>query len=184
MSLKLGLIYLISELLLTVTRRSRCWSGVKQDRSTLRVLWIVIMASVAAGVFVARNWREAAVPHGQAFAVAGAALFVVGLVLRWWAIITLGRFFTVDVTIQKDHELVEHGPFRLVRHPSYTGLLLAFVGFALSMRNWGALVVILVPIFVAFIRRMNVEEEALSQALGSRYTEYMARTKRLVPGVY
>jgi len=61
---------------------------------------------------------------------------------------------------------------------------LAFVGFALSMRNWGALVVILVPIFVAFIRRMNVEEEALSQALGSRYTEYMARTKRLVPGVY
>jgi len=182
--LKLGLIYLISELLLTVTRRSRSRSGTKQDRSTLRVLWMVIMVSVAAGVFVAGNWREATLPHGQVFAVVGVAMFVVGLVLRWWAIITLGRFFTVDVTIQKDHELVEHGPFRLVRHPSYTGLLLAFVGFALSMRNWGALVVILVPIFVAFIRRMNVEEEALSQALGSRYTEYMARTKRLVPGVY
>src|SRR5437763_9749065 len=97
LSLKLGLIYLISELLLTVTRRSRCRSGVKQDRSTLRVLWIVIMASVAAGVFAARNWPEAAVPHGQVFAVAGVASFVVGLMLRWWAIITLGRFFTVDV---------------------------------------------------------------------------------------
>jgi protein-S-isoprenylcysteine O-methyltransferase len=111
-------------------------------------------------------------------------MFAVGLVLRWWAIITLGRFFTVDVTIQKDHELVDRGPFRLVRHPSYTGVLLAFVGFALSLRNWAALVVILVPIFVAFVRRMNVEEEALSQALGSPYTEYMVRTKRLVPGIY
>ena len=131
------------------------------------------------GPGVRRRWVALA-----AYLAAGAALFVVGLVLRWWAIITLGRFFTVDVTIQKDHELVEHGPFRLVRHPSYTGVLLAFVGFALSLRNWGALAVILVPIFIAFVRRMNVEEEALSQALGSRYAEYMARTKRLVPGIY
>ena len=184
LSLKLGLIYLISELLLTVTRRSRCRSGMKQDRSTLRVLWMVIMVSIAAGVFVAGNWRAAALPHGQVFAVVGVAMFAVGLVLRWWAIITLGRFFTVDVTIQKDHDLVDRGPFALVRHPSYTGVLLAFIGFALSLRNWAALVVILVPIFVAFVRRMNVEEEALSQALGSRYAAVMARTKRLVPGVY
>ena len=79
--------------------------------------------------------------------------------MRWWAIITLGRFFTVDVTIEKNHELVERGPFHLVRHPSYTGVLLAFVGLALSLRNWAALLVILVPIGVAFIHRMNVEEE-------------------------
>ena len=184
LSLKLGLIYLISELLLTVTRRSRSRTGMKQDRSTLRVLWMVITVSIAVGVFVAGNWRAAVLPYGRVFAVVGVAIFVVGLVLRWWAIITLGRFFTVDVTIQKDHELVDRGPFRLVRHPSYTGVLLAFVGFALSLRNWAALVVILMPIFVAFVRRMNVEEEALSQALGSHYAEYMARTKRLVPGVY
>jgi protein-S-isoprenylcysteine O-methyltransferase len=184
LSLKLGLVYLISELLLNLTRRSRSQSGTRQDRSTLRVLWIVIMVSIAAGVFVAGNWRAAGLPHGRLFAVASVAIFVVGLVLRWWAIITLGRFFTLDVTIQKDHELVERGPFRLVRHPSYTGVLLAFVGFALSLGNWAALVVILVPIFVAFVRRMNVEEAALSQALGSRYAEYMTRTKRLMPGVY
>ena len=184
LSLKLGLIYLISEVLLTITRRSRSRTGAKQDRSTLRVLWLVIMGSVTAGVFVAGNWRAGTLPHGRAFAVAGVALFVVGLLLRWWAIVTLGRFFTVDVTIEKDHELVERGPFRLVRHPSYTGVLLAFVGFALSLRNWGALLVVLVPIFAAFVHRMNVEEEALSRALGSRYAEYMTRTKRLVPGVY
>jgi protein-S-isoprenylcysteine O-methyltransferase Ste14 len=184
LSLKLGLVYLISEVLLTVTRRSRSRTGAKQDRSTLGVIWVVIMVSIAAGVFVAMNWPAARLPNGQTFAFVGVALFVAGLLLRWWAIITLGRFFTVDVTIEKDHELVERGPFRLVRHPSYTGVLLAFVGFALTLRNWAALLIVLVPIFAAFIRRMNVEEDALSRALGSRYAEYMRRTKRLVPFVY
>jgi protein-S-isoprenylcysteine O-methyltransferase len=184
LSLQLGLVYLFSEVLLTATRRSRSRTGTKQDRSTLGVIWIVIMGSVTAGVFVAMNWPAARLSHGRMFALVGVFLFVAGLVLRWWAIITLGRFFTVDVTIEKDHELVERGPFRLVRHPSYTGVLLAFVGFALTLRNWAALLIILLPIFAAFIRRMNVEEDALSRALGSRYADYMRRTKRLVPFVY
>jgi len=184
LSLELGLIYLISELLLTVTRRSRSKTGMKQDRSTLGIIWLVIAVSILAGVFVALNFRAAALPYGQIFAIAGVVLFAAGLLLRWWVIITLGRFFTVDVTIQKDHKLVERGPFRIVRHPSYTGVLLAFVGFALSLRNWAALLVILLPIGAAFLRRMNVEEDALSRALGPRYADYMERTKRLVPFVY
>ena len=184
LSLQLGVVYLISEVLLTVTRRSRTRTGAKQDKSTLGTLWLVILASVVAGVFVAWNLKAAAIPHGQLLANAGVVLFVTGLFLRWWAIITLGRFFTVDVVVEQDHEVVERGPFRVVRHPSYAGVLLAFVGFALTLRNWAALLVVLVPIFAALIRRMNVEEEALSRALGSRYVDYMRRRKRLVPGVY
>jgi protein-S-isoprenylcysteine O-methyltransferase Ste14 len=181
---ELGLIYLVSEILLTLTRRSRSKSGTKQDRSTLVIIWVVIAASVAAGVFVARNFPAAALPNNPMLAITAVVLFVAGLILRWWAIIILGRFFTVDVTIEKDHELVERGPFRIVRHPSYAGVLLAFVGLALSLRNWAALVVILVPISAAFIHRMNGAENALSRALGPRYAEYMKRTKRLVPFVY
>jgi protein-S-isoprenylcysteine O-methyltransferase len=180
----LGLIYLVSEVLLSVTRWSSSATGTKQDRSTLRVLWIVIAASVTAGVFVAMNWRAGALPRGREFEVAGVVLFAAGLIFRWWAIVTLGRFFTVDVTIEKDHELVQRGPFRMVRHPSYTGVLLAFVGFALTLRNWLSFLVILVPIFVAFVRRMNVEENALTRALGERYEQYMKRTRRLVPFIY
>jgi protein-S-isoprenylcysteine O-methyltransferase Ste14 len=182
--IQLGLVYLISELLLTVTRRSRSKTGTKQDRSTLGIIWLVIAVSIMAGVFVAQNFPVAALPHGRLLVSAAVVLFVAGLILRWWAIITLGRFFTVDVTTEKDHELVERGPFCIVRHPSYTGVLLAFVGLGLSLRNWAALIVILLPIGAAFIHRMNVEEEALSQALGRRYTDYMKRTKRLVPFVY
>ncbi|MDP9100032.1 MAG: isoprenylcysteine carboxylmethyltransferase family protein [Verrucomicrobiota bacterium] len=180
----LGVIYLVSEVLLTVTRRSRSATGEKHDQSTLRVLWIVIAVSVTAGVFVAGNWRPGLLPNGRALEIAAVALFAAGLVFRWWAIVALGRFFTVDVTIENDHELVERGPFGVVRHPSYTGVLLAFLGFALTLRNWGAILVVLVPIFVAFVRRMNVEEAALSRALGERYAAYMRRTKRLIPKVY
>jgi len=184
LALKLGLIFLVSEILLTLTRRSRSQTGMKQDRSTLGMIWLVIAVSITAGVFVAQNFGDAALLHGKAFATVAVMLFVAGLILRWWAIITLGRFFTVDVTIEKDHELVERGPFRIVRHPSYTGVLLAFVGVALSLGNWAALLVMLLPIGAAFVHRMNVEEEALSRALGPRYAEYMKRTKRLVPFVY
>src|SRR5205814_2465743 len=152
--------------------------------SPLRVVWVVILVSVTAGIYVTGLWPAATLPHRRLFAIAGVVLFVAGLSVRWWAIITLGRFFTVDVTIEKDHELVERGPFRLVRHPSYTGVLVAFVGVALSLRNWGAMLIILVPIFVALRHRMNVEEEALTRALGPRYVDYMKRTKRLVPGIY
>ena len=80
--------------------------------------------------------------------------------------------------------MVEQGPFRIVRHPSYSGVLVAFVGLGLSMGNWAALLVILIPIGAAFIYRMNVEEAALSHSLGPRYAEYMKRTKRLVPFIY
>jgi len=184
LSLKLGLVYLISEILLTLTRRSRSRTGTRQDRSTLGILWLVIMASVTAGVLLATYWPAGNMPQQRILVWASVALFVAGLFLRWWAIITLGRFFTVDVTIEPDHELVERGPFRMLRHPSYSGVLLAFVGFALSLRNWAALFAVLLPIFAAFIYRMKVEETALSHALGSSYEAYMRRTKRLVPFVY
>jgi protein-S-isoprenylcysteine O-methyltransferase len=184
LSLQLGVVYLISELLLTATRRSRSRTGTKQDRSTLLEVWLVILVGVAAGIYLAKYCPAAALPDARKFAFAGVALFVAGIFLRWWAIITLGRFFTVDVTIEKDHELVERGPFRTVRHPSYTGVLMAFMGFALSLGNWAALLVILLPITAAFVHRMNVEEDALSRAFGPKYTDYMQRTKRLVPFVY
>lgn len=191
LSAKLGLAFLASEVLLTITRRSRTKTGAKEDKSTLGMLWGVIALSIAAGVFVAqsRSLRAGVIglfdfPQSDWIPVVAVALFAAGLAVRWWAIVTLGRFFTVDVVIEKDHEVVQWGPFRWVRHPSYSGVLLAFLGWAMTLWNWVAMAVVLVPIFVAFLRRMNVEEAALSQALGHRYREYMRRTKRLVPLIY
>lgn len=191
LSAKLGLAFLASEVLLTITRRSRTKTGEKQDKSTLGMLWVVIAVSVMAGIFVAqsRSLRAGWVglfdfPESDWIPIVAVLVFATGLAVRWWAIVTLGRFFTVDVVIEKDHEVVQRGPFRWVRHPSYTGVLLAFLGWTMALWNWVAMAVVLVPIFVAFRRRMNVEEEALSRALGEKYRDYMGRTKRLIPGLY
>lgn len=179
----LGLTFLISEVLLAVAKRSR-GTGTGKDANSLRLLWIVIGVSIYLAFSAIKRWPDAMLPHGEAFAALGVVLFALGLALRWYSIIHLGRFFTVDVAIAADHQLVETGPYRAVRHPSYSGALLAFVGWGLSLGNWGALLVMIVPIFFAFVYRMNVEETALLAGLGAPYASYSNRTNRLIPFVY
>ena len=112
------------------------------------------------------------------------ARIVAGLALRWYSIIYLGRFFTVNVAIATDHRLIDTGPYRFIRHPSYTGALMAFGGVGLCLCNWASLAVMFVPTLLVFMRRMHVEEVALIQGLGNTYRDYMRRTKRLIPAVY
>ncbi len=185
LSLFLGLSFLISELLLGLMRRARQdGNSVPRDRNSLRILWVTIFLGIWLGLRLTIHSPASALPHRHTFALLGLATFGAGLILRWWSIVQLGRFFTVNVSIAPDHQLIESGPYRYVRHPSYTGALLAFVGFGLSLGNWAALLAIFLPISAAFIYRMKVEESALADALGARYLNYMGRTKRLVPFVY
>jgi protein-S-isoprenylcysteine O-methyltransferase len=90
----------------------------------------------------------------------------------------------VNVAIATDHQLIDRGPYRYVRHPSYTGALMAFLGIGLALANWTSLAILVIPIFSVFARRMRVEESALLLGLGAQYRLYMDRTKRLIPGVY
>lgn len=96
----------------------------------------------------------------------------------------LGRLFTVNVAIAADHTLIDSGPYRTIRHPSYTGALLVFPGLGISFGNWLSLIIVVVPTSLAFMQRIAIEEAALTRALGDSYPRYMARTKRLIPGVY
>jgi protein-S-isoprenylcysteine O-methyltransferase len=118
------------------------------------------------------------------FIDAGAAVFAAGLALRWYAILYLGRFFTVNVAISRDHQLIDTGPYRFIRHPSYSGALMAFLGLGLCIGNWASLAAMLLPTLVVFSWRIRVEERALLGALGEQYFTYMQRTKRLVPAIY
>jgi len=116
--------------------------------------------------------------------VIGLVLMGLGLAVRSWAMVHLGRYFTVDVAVAADQRIVDTGPYRLVRHPSYTGLLLLAVGVGLCFGNIASFLVIAVPMIVLMLKRMKVEEEVLAEALGNTYREYMARTQRLIPGIY
>jgi protein-S-isoprenylcysteine O-methyltransferase len=178
----LGVAYGLSEAGLGLLKRSRD-DSVDADDSSLRVLWITIMLAVTAGILASSRIPAAAIANRAVF-WAGCVLFGLGLALRWYSIAYLGRFFTVNVAIHSGHEVIDTGPYRFIRHPSYAGALLAFLGLALCLANWWSLALIMVPVLWAFARRMSVEESALANALGAPYIQYMSRTKRLAPFIY
>jgi protein-S-isoprenylcysteine O-methyltransferase len=101
-----------------------------------------------------------------------------------WAILVLGRYFKVMVSIQDGHQVVDRGPYRRVRHPSYTGCILVMAGLGLAEGDWISLAIMLFGGLLAFGVRIRVEEHVLRQALGEEYAAYMRRTARLVPGVF
>lgn len=179
----LGMLFGLSELGLSLLKRSGDTAR-KADRSSLRVVWATVLASVALAIVASRRapqWDSALLEHAYG---AGVVLFALGIALRWYSILHLGRFFTVDVAIAADHRVVDDGPYRWVRHPSYSGAILAFAGYGICVGNWLSLALVVVPVSWAFVRRIEVEEEALTAALGEAYRAYAARTRRLVPGIY
>jgi protein-S-isoprenylcysteine O-methyltransferase len=179
-----GAIYVLSEIALGVVKRARS-GALNADRGSLSLIWIVVFISVSSAFSVSAAFPSARFGAWSAPArILGVILFVLGLALRWYAIIYLGRFFTVNVAIASDHRLIDAGPYRYIRHPSYTGALIAFLGLGLCFANGLSLVVLLVPIFLVFQHRIRIEEAALLQGLGEQYRGYMNRTKRLIPGIY
>ncbi|WP_433305540.1 methyltransferase family protein [Actinoplanes sp. CA-030573] len=114
----------------------------------------------------------------------GAVVMWAGLLLRWWSFRTLGRFFTVVVKTSADQPVVDRGPYRVLRHPSYTGLLLICAGVGVMLGNWVGAAASFLLVLGALIYRLRIEERALSAALGERYRAYAAGRARLVPYVY
>lgn len=185
----LGMIYLTlfslwitSEVFLLVKRRAT--SGiVASDQGFTRQALVVFIVTNLGAVMCLALFRQA-VFATDVTAVVGLALMVAGLLLRWWAVAHLGRFFTVNVAVASDHRVVDTGPYRLIRHPSYTGILLTCLGVGLCFGNLASLLVIVVPIVALALKRVRVEEAALASELGEDYRTYMSHTKRLIPGVY
>jgi protein-S-isoprenylcysteine O-methyltransferase Ste14 len=116
--------------------------------------------------------------------MAGLVLLILGLAIRWTAILTLGTTFSTNVAIHAAQTLRTTGPYRWVRHPSYTGMLVIFTAIGLYERDWISLAVVLILPTAALLYRIYVEEMALTEAFGKQYLEYCNTTKRLIPGVY
>lgn len=179
----LGLFYGISEVGLSIFKRAKA-SATSADAGSIGLLWGVILLSITASQVA----RAMAPGLQSAFLIDHRmwwlALCLMGVALRWYAIVHLGRFFTVNVAIASDHRVVDDGPYRLMRHPSYTGALMSFYGYGLFTGNWLAGGLLVAPVTLAFLRRMTIEEDALRTALGEPYRAYARRTKRLVPFLY
>jgi protein-S-isoprenylcysteine O-methyltransferase Ste14 len=179
------LLWVGSEVLIGLTSGFRAGppTGRGQDRWSGVALIVSLMLAVFVGIGVARRAPAAAIVQGHDLVFGlGIVLALVGIALRWYAVLSLGRFFTTRVTTRADQTVVEKGPYRWVRHPSYTGLLLTVSGILLLQMNWLSLACFVLAL-PGFAYRIGVEEQALMSALGEPYRDYMRRTKRLVPFV-
>ena len=176
--------WIISEIILSFAKRSEAKESSRLDRSSLSFLWIAILLSVFIGVFLGVRGIGFIRVRYNLLSICGIILMLLGLVLRWTAILTLRRYFTVDVSILPGHQIVKKGIYKYIRHPSYAGSLLSFLGLGLAFSNWLSTIIIFIPILTAFIYRMQVEEKALIQAFGEEYLDYSNTTKRLIPKIY
>jgi protein-S-isoprenylcysteine O-methyltransferase Ste14 len=116
--------------------------------------------------------------------VVGIILMLCGMLLRLYSMTLLGRYFTFDVTVQTNQKIIDVGPYRYIRHPSYTGALLTLVGFGLALANFAGLCVAFACLALAYCYRIPIEESALLKTLGEPYRQYMNRTQMLVPFLF
>jgi protein-S-isoprenylcysteine O-methyltransferase len=155
-----------------------------RDRGSFRFLLVMIWAGLALAFAFCFGWQRAAIPWMRtALFFAGIVLMWAGIGFRYYAMRVLGRYFTFQVDVRSGQAVIEAGPYRYIRHPSYTGALITVIGLGLALGNWASLIAMLVCILIGYAYRIHVEEAALVNALGQPYLDYMRRTARLVPFV-
>ncbi|GAB4380626.1 MAG: hypothetical protein Kow0042_30830 [Calditrichia bacterium] len=180
----ISILWVLSEILIGRLTYHRSPAAKNCDRQTLRWLWVTISLSVTAGAWLGM----AGVGHLPALNRVAPPLAVIlvlsGLLIRWTAFITLRRYFTSNVAILENHQLVQHGIYGIIRHPAYAGSLLSFLGLGIYFRSWVSLLVIFVPILLVFLKRIQTEERALQEAFGDAYRAYSQSVKRLIPKIF
>jgi len=172
----------VLEMLWSRTKRS---SDRSRDRGSLRLVIVLLWVGLGLDFWLSFALPQAAITWKRpAVFFAGIGLMLGGVAFRYYAVATLGRFFTFDVAVQSGQKVIEAGPYRYIRHPAYTGTLTTLLGLGLALGNWVGLVALLAPIGAALAYRIRVEETALLEAIGEPYRQYMGRTKRLVPFLF
>jgi protein-S-isoprenylcysteine O-methyltransferase Ste14 len=177
-------VWLAGEILLIVLTQTRRGEGKIQDRGSQLVLWVVIVASLKADEWMHRFFPVDMPGSSSWLRPAALGILILGLGVRVVAIVTLGRAFSTNVATSAGQGLERSGLYALVRHPSYLGLELILLAFALHARTWACFAVVLVPPTLALLYRIHVEETALRLAFGADYEDYSRSTKRLIPGLY
>lgn len=176
--------WVLSEIAILVATCTRHGKGEIRDQGSLLLLWITIVASINLGVAFGDAHGPTMFPGAESIRYVGVVLLVLGLAIRWTAVLSLGGSFSANVAVRAGQRLQTGGFYRLVQHPSYLGLLLVIVAIGLHTHNWAGFAIVLIPSMAALSYRMHVEEQALKEAFGETYERYRIRTKRLFPGVY
>ena len=173
-------IWFLSEILINLLTRAKKSQAISHDQNSMGKIWIVVVVSITIGVYVAFAYPR----FGTIKYFSGISLMVIGIALRLLTVFSLKSYFTADVAIHHDHKLKTDGVFSKVRHPSYSGGLLTFLGLGLTLGNWISLLIVFLPVLGAFLYRINIEEKALMDNFKDEYVDYQKKTKKLIPFIY
>jgi len=177
-------LWFVLELNACRTKRSSATSE-KRDRGSLIVILFLFWIGISLGFSLSYLLPQATILWNRKLVFfTGISLMLAGIIFRRYAMSVLGRFFTFDVAIHSGQTVIEIGPYRYIRHPSYTGALVTLIGLGLALGNWAALIALLVCTGIAYNYRIVIEEAALVAALGEPYKDYMRRTRRLIPFLF
>ena len=172
-----------SEILLNRLMRSGSADKRDQDHGSIRFIWIMIFLAFFFGIIISAN-TKIYISTLQGAPYIGLVIIVLGMILRFISIWTLGRLFTVDITIREGHKIKKDGVYKLIRHPSYFGTLLSFIGFGITLNNWLSFITITILITIALLHRIKIEEKVLINQFGADYLDYKKNTFHLIPWIY
>ena len=175
-------LFLLVELVFT---RSRLGPKGQGDRDRLSLLFFFVCPFFGMVLWMAavnHKWVSANPTWAQW--ILGVALGLTGFAIRIIAKKTLGRFYTVRVQLQQDHEVIDTGIYGLVRHPLYLGFILEWLAPPLILGSPAGFLLTTLPIVIGVLQRIPREEALLTEGMGEKYRAYMGRTKRLIPGVW
>jgi protein-S-isoprenylcysteine O-methyltransferase Ste14 len=176
-------LYGFFEVFMNLRQRSKIKVTNSSDKSSLWWLYGLITVGYALS-FSIGSTKIGRIYNWNTFFAIGMSLVVIGLMIRIHSILTLKQFFTYSVIKVQNQKIIETGLYKFLRHPGYLGQLIIFLGISTSISNWLSIIVMMIPVTLGYLYRINIEERFMFEQLGEDYLNYQKRTKRLIPMIY
>lgn len=179
--LAIGLLWIISESCIGATKNANSDSANIKDKGSVRLLNVITYSALLLAFWINTLKLPRFAKSDEIISWFGLFIIIFGLTLRWCAILKLKKYFTVNVAILHDHQLLTSGVYRYIRHPAYLGVIVAFGGMGLALGSYLAMAVLVVPVTLAFLWRIRIEERVLLAAFPESYRSYQRKSWCLIP---
>jgi protein-S-isoprenylcysteine O-methyltransferase Ste14 len=178
-----SILYGLFEIFMSRNQRSKREISASGDKGSVYLLTFSISMGFWLS-FIMASTKIGRIYHWDIFFAIGSFLVLIGLIIRVTSILTLKKQFTYTVTKIENHELIERGLYKKIRHPGYLGQLIIFLGISACLSNWLSILLMIIPVLPGYLNRINVEEKFMVKHMGQKYLDYQSRTRRLIPAIY
>jgi protein-S-isoprenylcysteine O-methyltransferase Ste14 len=178
-----SILYGLFELFMSRRQQGKREISKSGDKGSIWLLTILISIGYWLS-FIIASTKTGRIYHWNTFFIIGSILALIGLIIRTSAILTLQQQFTYTVTKIVDHELIVTGLYKKIRHPGYLGQVIIFLGISTCLSNWISILLMIIPVLLGYLNRINVEDKFIVEQIEQKYADYQKHTKKLIPAIY